>query len=197
MKYKMSDVGLHMLKAQEDLASQYLYKILPDDLAIRCMRQYVLTLPSGFHLEHDELKVYENPEINCIITKPGYEIIKKNKIPIVSRDGTMIAYKYNRIVIGHYGAFIEIDDSDVYPDNVKCKKGQEYRIKDRKYRDKVKFHWYTAKDNSDVKLYWQTREVAYADYRPDMWYVSPFEVLDLDELKSMFELKGEEDEQDI
>lgn len=192
MKYNMSDIGLYMLKVQEDLANQYQYKVLQDDLAIKCMRQYVLTLPIGFHLEHDEIPVFENPEINRTIYKPGYEIVKEHKIPIVSRDGTMIAYKYNRIVIGHYGAFIEIDDADIYHDNIKCKEGQEYRIRDRKYKDRIKFQWFTTRDNADAKLYFQKRGVTYADYQAEMWYVSPFEVLDLNELKQMFAMKGDE-----
>lgn len=192
MKYNMSDIGLYMLKVQEDLANQYQYKILQDDLAIKCMRQYVLTLPIGFHLEHDEIPVFENPEINRTIYKPGYEIVKEHKIPIVSRDGTMIAYKYNRIVIGHYGAFIEIDDSDIYDENICIKSGEQYRVFNKKYKDKVKYQWYTAKDSSNCKLYKQMRQVSYADYQAEMWYVSPFEVLDLNELKQMFAMKGDE-----
>jgi hypothetical protein len=106
----------------------------------------------------------------------------------------MIAYKYNRIVIGHYGAFIEIEKDDIYRDNVKCEPGQEYRIRDRRYRDKVKYQWYTAKDNSHCKLYKQTRQVAYADYQEDMWYISPFEVLDQNELTQLFLSEGDKEE---
>jgi hypothetical protein len=106
----------------------------------------------------------------------------------------MIAYKYNRIVIGHYGAFIEIEDDDIYDKNVKCEPGQEYRIRDRRYRDKVKYQWYTAKDHSHCKLYKQKRQVAYADYQENMWYISPFEVLDQNELTQLFLSEGDEEE---
>ena len=199
MKYPLSEIGSYTLMKQKELADIYNYKKLPYDISLNCMRYYVTSLPQGFHLKDDALNVKYNPEINeCII---GYEIIKDYNLPIVSRDGTIIAYKYKRIVIGHYGAFIEIEDKDICKEHVIVEPGQEYRIQDRRYRDKVKYQWYTAKDNSHCKLYKQTRQVAYADYQEDMWYISPFEVLDQQELKD-FLLNGgseqyEDEEQDI
>lgn len=186
MKYSMSEVGKYTLQKQEELSETYKYKQLPPDVALNCMRHYVTSLPEGFRLKDNAIKVAENPEIDACISKPGYEIHKERKLPIVSRDGTMIACKYERIVIGHYGAFIEMSDEDVYRDNIKCKKGQEYRINDGRYRDKVKYQWFTAKDKSDCKLYFQKREVSYADYKVNMWYISPFEVLDQKELEDLF-----------
>lgn len=197
MKYAMSETGKFTLKKQEELADTYKYKLLPEALALNCMRHYVTSLPKGFCLINNGLKVAENPEINACIGKPGYEIIKEHKLPIVSRDGTMIAYKYKRIVIGHYGAFIEIEDDDIYEKNVKCEPGQEYRIRDRKYRDKVKYQWYTTKDNSHCKLYKQKRQVSYADYQENMWYVSPFEVLDQNELTKLLLSEGEEEKDEV
>lgn len=191
MKYAMSEVGSYTLKKQQELADTYKYKRLPYDLALNCMRHYVTSLPQGFCLTNNALRVAENPEINECVDKPGYEIIKEQKLPIVSRDGTMIAYKYKRIVIGHYGAFIEIEDDDIYDKNIKIEQGQEYRIRNRKYRDTVKYWWYTARDNSHCKLYMQKKEVLYADYKTDMWYISPFEVLDQQELMKLFLSEGD------
>jgi hypothetical protein len=189
----MSDIGTYTLKKQEALVNTYKYKCLPYQLALNCMRHYVTSLPEGFRLKDNALKVAENPEINECISKPGYEVVKEHKLPIVTRDGTMIAYKYNRIIIGHYGAFIEIEEDDIYQDNVKCEPGQEYRILDRRYRYKVKYQWYTAKDNSSCKLYKQKKQVAYADYQEGMWYISPFEVLDQNELTELFLSGGDEE----
>lgn len=198
MKYEMSDIGKYTLAKQEELAETYKYKVLENNLALNCMRHYVTSLPKGFCLKHPGVKVIDNPEIDHCIYKPGFEIHKEHKLPIVSRDGTMIAYTYNRIVIGHYGAFIEMKTDDIYEKNIKIKRGQEYRVIDRKYRDKVKYQWFTTKDESDCKLYKQMREVAYADYITGKWYISPFEILDEDELKSMFMSEGEgENEKEI
>ena len=79
MKYAMSDVGTYTLKKQEELADTYKYKQLPYQLALNCMRHYVTSLPEGFCLKDNALKVAENPEINECISKPGYEVIKENK----------------------------------------------------------------------------------------------------------------------
>ena len=43
------------------------------------MRHYVTSLPEGFCLKDNALKVAENPEINECISKPGYEDIKEHK----------------------------------------------------------------------------------------------------------------------
>ena len=194
MKYEISEIGKLTLKKQEELAEEYKYKLLTEALALNCMRHYVLTLPEGFKLKDNSIKVADNNEINKINNKPGYEVIKEAKIPIVTRDGTLLACSYERVVIGHYGAFIEMKSKDIYKEQIMCEKGQEYRIHNRKYKDKVKYQWFTVKDKSHCKLYFQKKEVAYADYKEDMWYISPFEVLDKNEIVKMF-LEEEQNEQ--
>jgi hypothetical protein len=185
MLYEITVTGRKLLNYQKELADKFHYRELSYYDSLNAMRLYVTSLPEGFKLEHPEIKVAENEEINeC--NKPGYEVIKKKKFPIVSRDGTLIASTYNRIVIGHYSAFLEMNYDDLYRENIRCKKGQEYRIANPKYSDKVKYLWFTTKDDSCCKLYKQKREVAYADYKIGMWYISPFEVLDLNELKNVF-----------
>jgi hypothetical protein len=96
---------------------------------------------------------------------------------IYSLEGTLIASGYNRIVVGDYGAFIEFDKTQVIRDSLKVKQGEEYRIKDPNYSERVKYYWFTAKDKSNIKVYYQKRTVTYADYRPEMFYVSPYEIL--------------------
>ena len=186
MNHDITEVGKLVLLRQKELSDIYKYKLLPNDIALNAMRFYVAMLPEGFHLLSND-KVNQNPEINE--TLPGYEIIKETTFPIVSRCETLIANKFKRVVIGHYGAFIEISDEDMYIDSVKCKPGQEYRIHDRRYRDKVKYQWFTARDKSDCNLYFQKKEVAYADYKKDMWYISPFEVLDRNELIKLLSIE--------
>ena len=193
-KLSLSNTGQYITKLQEDLANQFFYKKLDDKLAIECMRKYVLSLPEGFCLEHNEIPVINNPEINYIVYKPGFEIIKERKFPLLSRKGTLISNGFERIVLGHYGAFIEIDKEDIYENNLILEPGQEYRMRDRKYKNKVKYIWFTTKDESCCKIYRQTREVLYADYKINMYYISPFEVLDYNELTNFLMNEGEEDE---
>lgn len=95
---------------------------------------------------------------------------------IYTNKGTLISEGYNRIVIGDYGAFLEFGRSMLVIENIRVKEGQEYRMKDPKYKNIVKFVWLTSKDDSDIKIYYQRRPVSYADYRLGMFYVSPYEV---------------------
>ena len=96
---------------------------------------------------------------------------------IYSLDGTLISNGYNRIVIGDYGAFIEFDKFQVIKSNLKVKEGQEYRFNNPKYSENVKYYWLTPKDDSGMKVYLQKKTVTYADYLPEMYYVSPYEIL--------------------
>jgi hypothetical protein len=138
---------------QDELAAKYKYKKLPIDISINARNEYLTSLPECLNVNGDvEFKLY-------------------------SKSGTLISSGYNRIVIGDYGAFIEFDLKQVVKKNLKIKKGQEYRIKDEKYKNNVKYIWLTAKDESDIKVYFQRKTVVYADYIPNVFYVSPFEIM--------------------
>lgn len=149
------DVAIHtgnsMLQYQEDLSDKYGYKKLPSNDSYKARRYYGKMLPDFFLYEPN-----------------------KNK-PLFTRDGVQIAKKWNRVVIGDYGAFIEIDPSSICLENFVVKPGEEYRIADSKYYKHVKYHWYIPNSGYESKLYFQQKEVTYADYRQNMWYVSPYE----------------------
>lgn len=148
-KYKEMNVHDHI----ERMVKKYNYAKIPTHVAERMHELYLETLPPQLSLTGDK------------------EFI------IRSIENTPIAIGYERIVIGDYGAFIEINKEDCFKVNICCKLGQEFRYRDQKYKNKVKYYWYTTKDTSDVKIYFQQRTVTYADYKPDMIYISPFEIL--------------------
>lgn len=170
----ISDIGKKMLNFQEELSKTYHYKPLPKDVEKKTLSTYLDNLPQGIS------KIIDTGS-ECVL-KPGFEMYSKEVFPIFSRNGTEIAKGFERIVIGHYGAFIEIRHSDMLLQNLKVKEGQEYRINDEKYAKHVKYHWYTTKDESDCKLYYQQNSVTYADYKTGYWYISPYEILDKEEL---------------
>lgn len=150
---KISEIGLQMLAYQEDLAKKHKYKPIPIDLFTGNVRdKYEETLPEWCKDESNKT------------------------IPLYSACGTLISNGFERIVIGDYGAFVEISPKDMCLDNITCKKGQEYRYLDEHYAKNVKYLWLTTKDVSDCKIYHQKKRVNYADYLPDMYYISPFEV---------------------
>ena len=166
---KMSAIGAAMLKKQAELAEKYGYKPLPVDVGLVALYHYLDKLPEEFRGKTSWLPV-------------GAEVQGK-KMQLYTLEGTPIAKKYDRIVIGHYGAFIEISDKDIQKLCLKVQEGEEYRINDPKFAGRVKYQWYTADDASGCKLYYQQRGVTYADYKPGFWYISPYEAASWETLK--------------
>lgn len=149
----ISNIGKEMLSFQADLADKYKYKPIPPLIGAEYRQKYLDTLPEEFIVDGDE------------------------DVIICSLEGTPIAKGYTRVVIGDYGAFVEILKENIIRSNIKTKEGQEYRYKDEKYSSRVKYLWLTARDTSDCKIYYQKKTVSYADYKPDYFYISPFEVV--------------------
>jgi hypothetical protein len=89
-----------------------------------------------------------------------------------NRVGTLMAVGYARIVVGDYGAYIEF-----YPDQINHNmiKNKFYRGKARPYQ---KYWWMESCDENKTKVYEQIREVAYADYKPGLFYISPINLFD-------------------
>ena len=132
--------------------TRYKYRKLSKKLSAEVRQKYLDNLPLGLNIEGNEnFKIY-------------------------TLSNTLISNGYNRIVIGDYGAFIEFDKNQIIRENIKIKSGQEYRINDPKYSNNVKYYWLTAKDDSDIKIYYQKKIVTYADYKVEMFYVSPYEI---------------------
>lgn len=144
-------IGNEMLIKQQKLSEEYGYKKLASSISYKIRREYGKNLPDFF--------LYES---------------NKNE-PLFTRDGIKIATKWDRIVIGDYGAFVEIDPKNICKENFVIKPGEEYRISDERYSENVKYHWYIPKSGYESKLYFQQKEVTYADYKQGMWYVSPYE----------------------
>ena len=142
----------NLLQFQELLSQRYKYRKLNKKLSAEVRQKYLDNIPNELNIEGDkDFKIY-------------------------ALSNTLISNGYNRIVIGDYGAFIEFDKTQIVRENIKIKQGQEYRINDPNYKDKVKYYWLTAKDDSDIKIYYQKRTVTYADYKPEVFYVSPYEI---------------------
>lgn len=142
-----------MLAFQERLAKEYRYKPIEPNLFLGDVREtYRSNLPEWCKERGDpDIKLY-------------------------TLGGTLIAHGYSRIVIGDYGAFIEIGVDQICPDRICCKPGQEYRYSDERFANHVKYQWLTVLDGSEPKIYYQLKAVEYADYVPGRYYVSPYEL---------------------
>lgn len=151
---QISEVGRAMLAFQEDLAAEYGYEPIGLNLFLGDVREkYKSALPEWCNMTGDEA------------------------MPLFSLDGMQLCRGYDRIVIGDYGAFVEIAPERILRNNLHCKEGQEYRFTDERYAKNVKYLWLTAADSSGCKIYLQKKPVDYADYIPGMYYISPYEVV--------------------
>lgn len=150
---QMSEIGKEMLAFQTKLASERGYAPVDIDLFLGDVREkYRKALPDWCSLTGD------------------------HKAALYSLDDTLLCAGYERVVIGDYGAFIEISPAQICKDALCCKPGQEFRYEDPRFAKNVKYVWLTAKDLSDCKIYYQKKTVSYADYVPGMYYISPYEV---------------------
>ena len=97
MKHEISDIGVKMLRYQEQLAHQYRYKPIHRTFFLDVRTEYEDALPDWCNVAGDD-------------------------ISLETVSGTVIANGYTRIVIGDYGSFIEITASRVcaLPDVLGC-----------------------------------------------------------------------------
>ncbi len=103
----ITETGREMLRFQEQLAKDYGYQPIGYNLFLGDVRQkYLDALPEWRKVDGD-------PEI-----------------PLFTDKGTQISTGYKRIVIGDYGAFIEMSQEQMVMDNIQICDGQEYRIED-------------------------------------------------------------------
>ena len=71
--------------------------------------------------------------------------------------GVKIASGYTRLVIGDYGAYLEISEEQIEFNNICIKNGQEWRLDKQRYPNS-KYYWYVT-DNIEgaTKIYYQTQ----------------------------------------
>jgi len=90
-------------------------------------------------------------------------------LELKTSDDTVIARKYERVVIGQRGPYVEFTPNQMLCDKLFIPKNQLYRLSD----PKVYYIEFRTNDSSNVKVYYQMRTVAYADYKIGYFYVSP------------------------
>ncbi len=86
-------------------------------------------------------------------------------------DGRPFAMTYERIVVGDYGAYVEIKETDLLqpltvPENQKWRLNEEY-VKSKNIT--LKYYWLECQGK---KVYHQIGGVKYADYKAGLFYIS-------------------------
>lgn len=134
------------------LKKEYHYRPVPITLEMGDVRKlYLQWLPSWCKIEGD------------------------SNTKLYTQTGLLLCNGYHRIVIGDYGAFVEITPDQIVRSHVQVKLGQEFRMNAPQYKN-CKYIWLTTKDSSNIKIYFQKHRVDYADYVPGMLYVSPYDL---------------------
>jgi len=102
------------------------------------------------------------------------------KIPLFTNYPNIIATSYRRVVIGQRGPYIEFSKNDIFEKELYIPKNQLYRLSD----PKVYYIEFRTIDK-DIKVYYQMRSVAYADYLINHFYISPTDLYKEDGIKCL------------
>lgn len=91
-----------------------------------------------------------------------------------TRAGTHVATGYLRVVIGDRGPYVEFEERHLLLSAFQVPEAEAYRLwhRGRAYPE-VFYVEHRTRDASRVMLYEQLKEVAYADYRVGLYYISP------------------------
>jgi hypothetical protein len=93
------------------------------------------------------------------------------EIDLYTESGVRLTKGYRRVVIGERGPYVEFGASQLRA-AVAVPEDQLWRITS----DKAFYLHFEPSDEPGLKIYWQKRTVDYADYRPNCYYVSPFDL---------------------
>lgn len=138
-----------VLELQKDLAEDYKYRAIPQNYRDEIHNFYRDNLPPNFRLEGDTA-------------------------PLFSSSGLKLCESYDRIVIGDYGAFVEVAPNKIITENIRIQEGQEYRDFNPRYNH-TKFSLLTPKDDSQMRITYQKKPVEYGDFKPGFYYISPYD----------------------
>ena len=103
---------------------------------------------------------------------------------IRTKSGLEVATGFTRIVHGGRGDYAEFLPEQIVLANLHIPPDEQWRLNS----SVAYYNEYRSNDNACIKFYHQKRTVKYADYRMNMWYALPSELLGLDEVESDIEL---------
>lgn len=83
---------------------------------------------------------------------------------LLTLGGLAVSVGFTRVVIGGRGPYMEFNREQIIEASLRWERAGAFYTE------------YRTIDVCNVKVYHQIATVDYADYRPDMWYISPFEL---------------------
>ncbi len=106
------------------------------------------------------------------VTIDGQEYMEHYIKKLYTKTGLLVAFAYDRVVIGKRGPYVEFNWNHVMWKDFYIPDDQLYRINN----GRVYYEEHRSMDEAYVKLYFQKKTVAYADYRVNKCYISPFDL---------------------
>lgn len=103
----------------------------------------------------------------CLLKEIGTD-----NISLHTKMGETIALGYDRVVFGKRGPYVEFDKYQIQEKKLYIPTNQLYRLSD----PKVFYVEFRSLDQSNTMVYYQLRNVAYADYKIGYFYVSLFDL---------------------
>ena len=91
--------------------------------------------------------------------------------PKYTPDSILIATSCNRVVEINNKPFYEIDSISIQKHNLVLEFGEEWRVYDPEWKDKVKFIVLTSKNFEDIQIYYCKTPIAGKDYKQGYYYV--------------------------
>lgn len=91
---------------------------------------------------------------------------------LFTKNQTLVAKGYDRIVIGGRGPYVEFSMGQIVLDSFHVPVDQQWRWNS----SNSYYVEYRSKDDANVKLYYQMKLVDYADYKLNYFYITPFDL---------------------
>ncbi len=103
-----------------------------------------------------------------------YEYTGEPEVYIYTREGTLVAFNFNRVVLGDRGAYVEFLAEQIHHDALRIPDDALWRL----YGERGFNAYYVEYRTTDnIKVYAQKKRVDYADYIPGRYYISPVSLL--------------------
>jgi hypothetical protein len=103
-------------------------------------------------------------------------MIKRN---LYFKDGSLFANGFERVVHGGRGDYVELSKEQIQvPLKSHFKQGIPEELTDEAF-----FYYWLEPEGRNEKIYWQCKQVHYADYKRNFYYISPKFLLPFDNLE--------------
>lgn len=138
-----------------------------------------MMMNSNFAHRYDTLDEKESEFIRALFkkefeSKMGFTTDEKAKLFLDSDGMAPLCRDMERFVVGDHGVYAEFSPDDLLVE-LEVMKGKEYK-RTSDYANKVKYFDMNPVGYPKTLIYDQQRGVKYADYKPGMLYVSPYDL---------------------